>query len=267
MPDVHNEPQLPLVTAILHWSLDERRSRSLDEELNLFCATIHNLNLQDYPNKNIFACVDGCANYLFAAESNIRGKFHGWNVKTEVIEGINNIIIRGGDGTATHILLFDKLVGGPSFKNLAITSNPNSHIFAINNQYEVWQFSRISEAVQKIIEYPQSIFLVYSDYIDEPTKIPVYLRSASPELLLFSPFHIYGPIITAFALNAIGHLVPELTYTENMEWAVRASTNGVVVHIPKLLGTFISDYGMPPQNERWNQEMQAVHRKYVPQNR
>lgn len=122
-------------------------------------------------------------------------------------------------------------------KNQLIHNAQDYHFFAIIDPTTELLPNYISNTVIKLLEYPDEIGAVYSDYwISKDYNCPIYCPPYNRDLLDKNPDMI-GPniVVNKLAIQKFGGFNNSLMIYENYDLLLRLSEGLMITHIPELL--------------------------------
>ena len=211
-----NLPKLPVVTAVL--TCKDNESTIVD--------CVNSLANQDYPSLQT-VIID-------------RGS------KDETCKQIESILDPDELSSAKHRFIYkDKIfyfyktdppIPIGQAKNIGIKSTFDStHIFAMVTGNVEFISDKISKSVIKIMEYPNQVGIVYSDYIDHKGFIkyhrPYERIVIEKDMDLISPCFL----INKAALSKVGLYQDNLDLYEDYDLALKIGVEHIIVHLPEPL--------------------------------
>lgn len=198
--------------------------------------------LQDYPNKEIYV-IDDCS-----TDNTQDVIFNNFSVKS-IPNPLDNENISEGYllGTAgkydcnIYFMIADRN-GGPSrARNIAIKKAiaNGCQIFAILDADDIWKQGKLSKSVVKILEDPEIIGGVYTDYQHynvETNTLTYESKEPFSKLRLINDCIVHsGCVINGLALQKCGLYDEDLRVCEDYNLWLRISHSFLFVHIPEDL--------------------------------
>lgn len=205
--DRKNLPKLPVVTAVL----------TCKDNASTIVDCINSLANQDYPSLQT-VIID-------------RGSKDDTCVQIESLFGTNQI-----SSDRFHLIKNDKSIPIGQAKNIGIKSTfDNTHIFAMINGNVQFMPDKISKSVVKIMEYPNQVGIVYSDFIDSRGFVkyhrPYERVVIEKDMDLISPCFL----INKAALNKVGLYQDNLDLYEDYDLVLKIGVEHIIVHLPEPL--------------------------------
>lgn len=225
LPQLSQPQQLPVVSVIIC-------NYNYGQWIN---GAVKSAASQDYPAKQIIIADDASSDDSFEVVNAICDG--GMRIesdddeKTILSNYINNVEL-------TYIKI--KKNGGPSrARNIAIKHAwDSSHMFAILDADDAFIQGKISRCVAKIIESPDSVGAVYTDYVHLSHDNIFSYESKEPysrERLVQDCIVHSGCVISKLALAKVGLYNENLRTCEDYNLWLRISNYFIIVHIPEFL--------------------------------
>jgi glycosyltransferase involved in cell wall biosynthesis len=214
---------------------------------------------QDYPNKQIIIADDASSDESFEVVNSICDKGMFLDSEDDEKKVFTNYI-----NNVPLIYIKIKNNGGPSrARNIGIKyAWDTSHLFAILDADDAFIQGKLSKCVAKILESPEVIGAVYTDYVHmTPDNIFSY-ESKEPysrERLIQDCIVHSGCVISKLALAKVGLYNEELRTCEDYNLWLKISNYFIITHIPEFLhivrlGQHQSSHTI--DQERWQRDYQ-----------
>jgi glycosyltransferase involved in cell wall biosynthesis len=223
--------QLPMVSIVI---TNHNYARWVGEAMR-------SVDEQDYPNKTLIVIDDGSTDNSWDVIRLNAG------IKGPALLGKKNVAQTGMVGKTRVIAYRFDTAGGPSRgRNLGIKLGWKfSHIYCFLDADDVYLPGKISKSVAKIIEDPQNIGGVYSDYntINWETGVEIreYKEPFSRERLLYECMIHSACVVSKPALERVFDQSKQQFYDEDLRtcedydlW-LRITEHFVISHIPEAL--------------------------------
>lgn len=212
---------------------------------------------QDYPNKQIVIADDASSDDSFEVVNSICDKGMFLDSEDEEKKIFSNYI----NNVQLYYIKIKKN-GGPSrARNIAIKHVwDDSHLFAILDADDAFVQSKLSKSVAKILEGPEVVGAVYTDYVHMTHDNIFSYESKEPysrERLLQDCIVHSGCVISKLALSKVGLYNEDLRTCEDYNLWLKISNYFIIVHIPEFLhivriGQHQSSHTV--DQERWVQD-------------
>lgn len=199
---------------------------------------IESVKTQDYPAKQIVVVDDGSTDGSWMAMMRYidqveEGKKH---LDYDKVQVINNIV----DGVPIYCMRF-RAAGGPSrARNAGIKLlMRHSHIFGFLDSDDMYLPGKISKSVARIMEDPEKIGAVYSDYncvhVGKGLSIREFKEPFSRRRLMQECIVNNDTLVTRLALETVGFYDEEMRTCEDYDLWMRVSEHFTIEHIPEAL--------------------------------
>lgn len=220
---------------------------------------------QDYPNKEIYV-IDDCStdNTL-----EIMGTFQEVTHSPLLISDENiskKHWLRVG-GVNVYFMVASHN-GGPSrARNIAISKAAANgcQIFAILDADDIWLQGKLSKSITKILEDPQTIGGVYTDYLHlntETNTLTYESKEPYSRLRLVNDCIIHsGCVINGLAIQQCGVYDEDLRVCEDYNLWLRISNFFVFIHIPEelvIVRVQPNNSTLTVDKERWQRDYQLA---------
>lgn len=249
MNENNEEQRLPLVSIII-------ANHNYGQWIN---GAVKSAASQDYPAKQIIIADDASSDSSFEVVNSIcdKGMFLEEDDDDKAV--FSNYI---NDVKLYYIKI--KKNGGPSrARNIAIKySWQDSYMFAILDADDAFVQGKISKCVTKILESPEVIGAVYTDYVHLTHDNIFSYESKEPysrERLLQDCIVHSGCVISKLALAKVGLYNEDLRTCEDYNLWLKISNYFIITHIPEFLhivriGNHQSSHTV--DEERWRRDYQ-----------
>lgn len=186
---------------------------------------------QDYPNKQVVIVDDASTE-----DVSLSGFQEFLGVNFDEKDTLQHVKVMGTD---IFYKAMSKNRGRAATRNEGIKVNPSSPIFAFLDADDQYLLGKISKSVAKLMEDPENVGVVYSDYISFNHETNVGVPELRP------PFDVVqmrqnclinnDSIVNAKALQAVGLYDESMEVAEDYDLWLRVTTRFAAVHIPELL--------------------------------
>lgn len=194
---------------------------------------------QDYPNKEIYV-IDDCStdNTLEVMKQFPENTSPPLTISDEGLKEKHWLTV---GNTNIYFMVADRN-GGPSrARNIAISkaAAQGCQVFAILDADDIWLPGKLSKSVAKILEDPQTVGGVYTDYLHlntETNTLTYESKEPYSRLRLINDCIIHsGCVINGLALQQCGVYDEDLRVCEDYNLWLRISNFFMFVHIPEEL--------------------------------
>lgn len=236
-----------------HWILDAIKS-ALD---------------QDYPNKEIYV-IDDCS-----TDNTKDIIFNNFSVKGVPNpldnEGISEGYLLGTQSqTGMYFMVADKNSGPSRSRNTAIKKalKNGCQIIAILDADDMWFPTKLSKSVMKILEDPQAIGAVYSDYLHlntETNTLTYESKEPYSRIRLVQDCIVHsGCVINSMVFQQVGLYDEDLRVCEDYNLWLRISNFFIFVHIPEelvIVRVQPNNSTVTVPKERWQRDYQLAKQR------
>tara|TARA_Y100000592_G_C5481991_1_gene326192 strand:+ start:5114 stop:5872 length:759 start_codon:yes stop_codon:yes gene_type:complete len=188
---------------------------------DMVCDAIQSVIEQDYESKNIAVVDDGSSD----------------NPSKAIEERFS---LDGSSSVEINIIKNESPTGPSAARNSAIEFMwDKSDVFMMLDADDRYLPGKISKSVEKYLEHPDSVGIVYTDAIiqnvNKGTKIYEYRMPFSREAVEKECIISNTPLVSKQAIGACGAYDPTMRTCEDWDLHLRITESFVAVHIPEAL--------------------------------
>lgn len=213
--------------------------------------------IQDYPNKQIVIADDASSDNSFEIVNQICDK----GMFLEEDDDDKSVFSNYVNDVKLYYIKIKKNGGPARARNIAIKyAWEECQLFAILDADDAFVQTKLSKSIAKILEYPDRIGAVYTDYLHLSYDNNFSYESKEPysrERLVQDCIVHSGCVISKLALAKVGLYNEELRTCEDYNLWLKISNYFIITHIPEYLhivrvGQHQSSCTVKP--ERWQQD-------------